>query len=772
MIADATEQSSVICICRALGVLVQNSLSRGETDRFGMPRQLLKADFFWPLATLGLVAIAVLVALVLSLVHQFDSLSREREQALVANGLTGITSEIAHRVVPQTVWDEAVRNLDNRFDPVWASENIGQYLSQTNGFDTSFVLDAGDRAIFAADGPKAVDASVFEAFGPATAGVIASVRAQESARALVNQRRSTPGQIPGPIQASSIAKVNGRLYIVSATLVQSDFGYARPKGPKAPIVVTGMELGQPFLKQFSERFMLTNLHVHGDDSRSDKRQAHIPLRALSGEYLATLDWEPQTPGKTMLGQVGGPILIIVGLLSLAALMLYRRVSGMAQSLLASEARATHLAYFDPLTGLPNRTRFQERLDHALDHLRRDHEATVAVHSIDLDRFKEINDLHGHQVGDQLIKLAARRLAAVCRSTDTFARFGADEFAIVQANATAAQAAALADRLIEAMTAPFYLETIRSFIGCSIGITMITDGDVDPGEAIRQADMALTRARADGGSRFCFFEIEMDAAVKTRRSLEIDLREALAAGALEMAYQPQVNHRGVMTGVEALVRWRHPIRGSISPEYFVPIAEECGLISELGLFTIARAFQDSRRWKGLKVAINVSAIQLRTPGFVTAVSTLVSRLRVDPRRFELEITETVLIGDDPETHETLKRLRDLGFSLALDDFGTGYSSLSYLKRFPISKIKIDRSFIANLGIDDEADAVVGAIIRLARALKLNVIAEGVETSEQRDRLAAAGCSEIQGYLFSKPVSAADIEALRAAPTPMRTARAAA
>ena len=642
-----------------------------------MPKRFLKADFFWPLAILALVTMAVLVAMVLSLVHQFDSVSREREQALVANGLTGITSEVAHRVVPQALWDEAVRNLDNRFNPVWASENVGQFLNQTGGFDAAFVLDGGDQPIYAADGGRTVDADAFARFAPSATGIVASVRAQEAARVRKDARRAAPDQIPGPIQASSIAKVNGRLYILSATLVQPDFGHARPKGAQAPIIVAGMLLGQPFLERFSERFMLRNLHVHGEDSRADKRQAHIPLRTYEGVYVATLDWEPQTPGKTMLDQIGGPILIIVGLLGLAALTLYRRASGMAQSLVASEARATHLAYFDPLTGLPNRTRFQERLDHALDQLRRDHEATVAVHSIDLDRFKEINDLHGHQVGDQLIKLAARRLAAVCRSTDTFARFGADEFAIVQANATAAQAAALADRLIEAMTAPFYLETIRSFIGCSIGITMITDGDVDPGEAIRQADMALTRARADGGSRFCFFEIEMDAAVKTRRSLEIDLREALADGALEMAYQPQVNHRGVMTGVEALVRWRHPIRGLISPEYFVPIAEECGLISELGLFTIARAFQDSRRWKGLKVAINVSAIQLRTPGFVTAVSTLVSRLRVDPRRFELEITETVLIGDDPETHDTLRRLRDLGFSLALDDFGTGYSSLSYL-----------------------------------------------------------------------------------------------
>jgi EAL domain-containing protein (putative c-di-GMP-specific phosphodiesterase class I) len=228
--------------------------------------------------------------------------------------------------------------------------------------------------------------------------------------------------------------------------------------------------------------------------------------------------------------------------------------------------------------------------------------------------------------------------------------------------------------------------------------------------------------------------------------------------LEMAYQPQVNKRGVMMGVEALVRWTHPVRGVVPPAFFVRVAEECGLIAELGLFTLRRAFEDSRRWPDLKVAINVSANQLRMKEFLPRLSELVAELRVEPKRFELEITEGILLGDDPLTHESLRRLRQMGFSLALDDFGTGYSSLSYLQRYPINKIKIDRSFITNLGVDAEADAVVGAIVKLARALNLSVIAEGVETKDQRARLAAAGCSEIQGYLFSKPVTAGRIDQL--------------
>jgi EAL domain-containing protein (putative c-di-GMP-specific phosphodiesterase class I) len=226
----------------------------------------------------------------------------------------------------------------------------------------------------------------------------------------------------------------------------------------------------------------------------------------------------------------------------------------------------------------------------------------------------------------------------------------------------------------------------------------------------------------------------------------------------MVYQPQVNGHGVMIGVEALARWRHPERGEIPPAYFVPIAEECGLIVDLGMFTLRRAFEDARRWGQLKVTVNLSATQLRMRDFAQKVAELAEELSVDPRQFELDITEGFLLGDDLDTQDMLKQLRDMGFALALDDFGAGFSSLSYLKRHPINRIKIDRSFIADLGVDTEADAVVTAIVQLARALKLSVIAEGVETVEQLERLAGAGCSEVQGFLFSRPVDASEIDRL--------------
>ncbi|MFD1189186.1 putative bifunctional diguanylate cyclase/phosphodiesterase [Phenylobacterium conjunctum] len=716
-----------------------------------MTRKLLKGDMFWPLVCLAFLAMALLVVAVFSLVKEFDLSAKAREEAVVRNGLAGRIEEVAKQVLPQVVWDEAIIHLDHSLDQQWARENIGEYLYKSNGFSAAFILDDEDHPVFAAIRGKQHQLGVYRQFKIDADRLAAKVRAGEAA---------SHGHILGePIQASAISANDYGPFILTATLVQPDFGSALPDD-KAPILISGMPLDQAFVAAFARRFMLDDLHVHNGDASAEPDEAHMPLRNDRGQAVATLDWKPQTPGFNLLRELVAPILAVVFALAAGALFLYRRARTAAQGLVASEARAAHLAYYDSLTGLPNRVLFFDRLGRALDQLRR-HAPPVAVHCIDLDRFKEVNDTFGHHVGDQLIQEAAKRLAAQCRGTDTFARLGGDEFAIVQTDAGAAHASALAARLLEALSEPFDLEGMRVFTGCSIGVTVCTDPDTDPAEALRHADLALYRAKENGKSQYCFFEIEMDAAIKTRRALESDLREALARDALEMAYQPQVNRHGVMTGVEALVRWRHPLRGDVSPAFFVPIAEECGLIVELGMFTLRRAFEDSRRWTGLKIAINVSANQLRLADFVLRLGELVEEYGVDPRQFELEITEGILLGDDPSTHDTLRRLRQMGFSLALDDFGTGYSSLSYLQRYPISKIKIDRSFIANLGVDLESEAVVGAIVKLARALKLAVIAEGVETTDQRERLAAAGCSEIQGYLFSRPVTADQIEQLMSA-----------
>jgi len=405
---------------------------------------------------------------------------------------------------------------------------------------------------------------------------------------------------------------------------------------------------------------------------------------------------------------------------------------------------------------------------------------VAVHCIDLDRFKEVNDTLGHPAGDALIRAAARRLAGIVRDSDTVARLGGDEFVILQSHTIAPGAAHLAERIINAFARPFDIDGQTVEIGCSIGITLISDPEIPASEVLRQADLALYSSKEKGRNCATFFEPEMDAALRMRRQLETDLREALAEEMLHMVYQPQFDAQGHVVGAEALVRWEHREKGMIPPSTFVLLAEESGLIGQLGDFIMKRVFEETGNIADVPVAINVSALQLRMPSFIATVTRLVAENDVCPSNYEFEITETVLLGDDAATRDSIAVLKQEGFSIALDDFGTGYSSLSSLQRFAVDKIKIDRAFVRNLDQNDrDAVTLVDAIIHLARALDLDVIAEGVETEAQRDRLIACGCNSFQGFLFSRPISAADLRALIAAdkarrnnplsPEPRRTKR---
>ena len=586
-----------------------------------------------------------------------------------------------------------------------------------------------------------------------------AVRTEEARRRAGSAHVRAGALVTDPNTASALALVKGAVYILSATAVESDFGKATLAGPRAPVIVTAMAMDQRFIESFAARFLLDDVHLQTGTMHDRQGTAFIDFHNDRGGYVATLNWAPQTPGRTLFRQMGLPVLAVLLAMSAGIALLYRRARQAARELVTSEARARHLAYHDGLTGLPNRALFHDRLGHALKQLQRSGD-TLAVYCLDLDRFKAINDTHGHHAGDELIQKAGRIMVAHCRAGDTVARLSGDEFAIIQTAATAGSAAQLAARLTEALRAPIELQIGTVFIGCSIGVTIVSDAGLRPADAMRQADLALYRSKAKARGQFCFFESEMDVAVETRRALEADLRAALAQGTLQMAYQPQVNDRTGLTGVEALMRWRHPERGDISPSVFVSLAEECGLIVELGMYALRRAFEDSKRWKTIRIAVNISAKQLRMKNFVSQVMALAADIGVDPRRFELEITEGILLGDDPETHAMLCALRDHGFELAFDDFGTGYSSLSYLRRYPINRIKIDRSFIANLGISDDAEAFIVAIVKLARALGLAVIAEGVETASQQHSLMAAGCADMQGFLFSEALPAADIDRMLA------------
>ena len=428
-----------------------------------------------------------------------------------------------------------------------------------------------------------------------------------------------------------------------------------------------------------------------------------------------------------------------------------------------EARIAHMAHHDALTGLANRVLFLDRLGEAVARGGRGERSALLC--LDLDHFKAVNDTLGHPVGDALLRAVTRRLLDNVRETDTVARLGGDEFAVLQTNvARSSDSAALGKRLIEAISAPYDLDGNQVIIGTSIGIALVPgDGESQDG-LMKAADMALYRSKGDGRGRYCFFEPAMDVRVRARRSLEMDLRKALADGELQMFYQPQINiASGQVCGVEALLRWEHPDRGTIAPTEFIPLAEETGLIVPIGKWILQRTCADAAMLpEDLKVAVNLSPLQFKSRTLVEDLTAAMAAAGLPAGRLELEITETAMLDDTDRVLAILHRFRDLGVSVALDDFGTGYSSLSYLRRFPFDKVKIDRSFIAGLGKVEECDIIVAALIDLCTRLGMTTTSEGVETESQLEILTELRCTEGQGYLFSRPRSRDEVAGLCATP----------
>jgi diguanylate cyclase (GGDEF)-like protein/PAS domain S-box-containing protein len=429
----------------------------------------------------------------------------------------------------------------------------------------------------------------------------------------------------------------------------------------------------------------------------------------------------------------------------------------------AEAKIVHMARHDALTGLPNRVHFGERLTQALTRTERDD--IVAVHLFDLDRFKIINDTLGHPAGDKLLQMAADRLRSVVRGTDTIARMGGDEFAIVQVGLSdATEAATLAHRVVARLSEPYEIDGQQAVIGASVGIAIGEDGCATPDEVVRNADLALYGAKADGRGTVRFFEAEMHAQVQERLNLEQSLRNALAAGEFELHYQPLVDvASNAITGLEALIRWRHPDKGLIAPDAFIPLAEEIGLINPIGEWVMREACTVATKWPcHLRVAVNLSPVQFRSAGLVHCIAQALGTSGLTSDRLELEITEGTLLEDGEATLAVLYQLRELGVRVAISNFGTGYSSLNYLQSFPFDRIKIDRSFIKDIAESEGSLSIVRAVTALAKGLGMAATAEGVETIEQRSTVAAEGCAEMQGFLVSKALPAAEIEQLLRSP----------
>jgi diguanylate cyclase (GGDEF)-like protein len=711
-----------------------------------------------------------------------NAISVERQIRATQLALSSSLDELAVQQEVAAVWEDPVIKLDKkRVDWRWIDKNIGTWMYDIFKHNQVYVLNGKDNPVYAMEDGKRKRPAAYEAVRDHLKPLVDDVRGRSTGPNHRHERlpgrelhpESTVRTSKNAIHATDLVEVLERPAAVSVMLMDDPEGTHRsPKGSEY-LHISLRFLDGGFLQEVGKRNLIEAPRFSRAPAREEGEYA-LPLVSDNGVLIGYFFWRPELPGTGILYALAPVTAVSAALMILIMALLARwlRSSMLKQEatmveLKASEAQAQHLAFHDVLTGLPNRALFNECLDQGLMRARRGEPITVLA--LDLDRFKNVNDTLGHLAGDALIREFSSRLTELVGENDTVARLGGDEFAILALSAANVDdAQVLCERILEAIRRPFLLFGNLAYVGVSIGVTIAPEAGLDRGDLLRKADIALYRAKAEGRDCYRLFTPAMDESVKLRGTIEEELRVAIATGqGLLVHYQPQVAGVGeTVIGLEALVRWQHPTRGLIAPEQFVPVAEETGLIGELGEWVLEQACHTARLWPDLFVAVNLSPMQIRSNNFAERTLAIIHENGANPKHIELEVTESVLLKDDDDIRHTLKRLRAAGVRIALDDFGTGYSSLSYLRRFEVDKIKIDRSFIQQLGHTADSAAIVTAVVTLGHAMGLSVTAEGVETGEQSDFLAAIGCNALQGYLFSRAVPAEEIANLLGNPRSVR------
>ena len=709
----------------------------------------------WNRARLRLVALvgAIVAAAIISVIfavvtsaRRADSVSIAREQQLLTRAVAHLGDKMLHELGSATTSSLALDRIRDQFDAAWVQRRVGWWLTRYFEHDLILVFDASDQVLYSHSGRDNVDRAWFDTVRAELAPVIGQLR--PSAGAAANPLR--------PKRLQHIQSLNARPAVVAATLVAlPDPPLASAEDLTAPIAITVKFLDEDVLSAIAGRLDLANLRSLADEALPDG-DVSFSLVDENGRAIASLAWTPKRLGREVVESVIPFLTIALGGFVALVTLIARYMRRTTATIVDGENQLRHLALHDALSGLPNRMYFGERLKELFDRVR-DGGRPAAAFYLDLDHFKEVNDTLGHPIGDELLRNVAERLGRTLREGDLVARLGGDEFAVLTGNAADREAAhAIAMRIINAVCSPYAIGSHTIIIGVSIGIAMLDAQAESAADIMRYADMALYRAKNEGRNRACVYDSVMDADVVQRKLLGAELREAIDDGNLEIAYQPVVDADGETTiGVEALARWRHPVRGPVPPSVFIPIAEHSGLITALGAHVLRRACLDAKAWPGLLVAVNVSPLQFRRNDFVDVVQRILRETDCDPACLELEITESTFLGAVDAAEQAMRRLKALGVRLALDDFGTGYSSLLYLRRFPFDKLKIDHTFVHSIDTASDAAAIVHAVVSLSRGLQMTVTAEGVETLEQQLFLRAAGVHSMQGYRFGRPMMAADI-----------------
>ncbi|TIS61232.1 MAG: EAL domain-containing protein [Mesorhizobium sp.] len=695
--------------------------------------------------TLAVFALAIVVGFGFYAAAQADNASLERQKMFIADGLKDQIAAVEREQESVTVWDDSVTNV-RAGNQAW---NLSVWMYTYYGHNRVYILDAANRPVHAMREGKALDPSTYGEDEPAMLPAIGKLRGM-----LAEPKDHGSGQ-PAKMVAEDLVSLGGKPAILSIMpLVPSTDRVTQEPGSEY-LHVSVEFINDAVIGKIAEKYLLEGARLV--PLSQPVGAAAVPLVDSRGVILGYIGWNQERPGLTLVRKVA-PALAVALLVAAGVLaFLLRRLRRASSALQTSQDQAQYLAFHDTLTGLPNRALFEDRLRRALLRTSQDmavHDVgRVALLYLDLDRFKHINDTLGHPAGDELVRQTAARLQHTVREVDTVARLGGDEFALILVDIRDIRAAEdVAERLLQKLQEPFKLMDDQVFVSASIGIALSAGGETDADDLLRKADIALYEAKKNGRGRHQAFAGDMDDLLLRKRKVETELRKALDGGTgIGLAYQPVFAANGkTILGAEALIRWGHDVHGALPAAQFIAIAEERGMIGQLGAWVLQEACRFAVRTDLPWLAVNVSPLQLRDAGFPELVASILADTGLAPQRLQFEITESVLLDNSDASRAALATLRQLGVGIVLDDFGTGYSSLSHLRRHAIDKLKIDCSFVRLLDGDGNSAAIVKALIDLAVALGVDVTAEGVETEAQKMLLVAMGCRQLQGYLLSPPL----------------------
>jgi diguanylate cyclase (GGDEF)-like protein len=711
-------------------------------------------------------AMAALLGVVMLVAERVDENANAREHELLKATLSGMDTRIRSDLTGLTI-SENSQNASTPEQMRWLHRHFGGRLYQGGLYDLAFLLNGDNQPVYSSIGGMLARNLTIHDIDPKLFDLVRDVRTHFEAATAIGNLLASAGEAmppPAPVYRSLFTWIDDRPAIIAAVAASPHMARSGSNPLTSPTVAVIAFLDQHMIKEIEREMVITGLRIDAAN-RAQSGETAFEVSMQAGETPVWLYWRATTPGSAILARIAPALGIITLFFGFVTLIVLRTMRRSTQELAVSERRAVEMAYRDPLTGLANRLKLVETLKEQIPVLAPGQK--LALFFLDLDGFKDINDTLGHPVGDELLAMVGERLEGILGSKGMTVRFGGDEFAVLAPISQTDEIGRIAERIIDTVRQPVAADEHVLHVGVTLGISVSPDHGTEAEELLRRADIALYKAKAEGRGTYRLFDPADETVLQNRRAIERDIERAMWHDEFFTLYQPLYSADGErLEGVETLVRWQHPERGMVSPADFIHVAEKSGLIVKLDEWVLRKACEHAMQWPDISVAVNMSPSNFRHSNLAERVKRAIEETGFDPRRLEIEITEGMLLNANEDVLFDLQELREFGIRFAIDDFGTGYSSLGYLGSFPIDKIKIDQSFVQNLGVKEDAAAIVECVARLGRALGLAVTAEGVETSAQHRFVRAAGCQQIQGYLFSKPLRPAEITALLRKPLPER------